>query len=395
MKTVVQSLDISSLSAGAGAQLGTSLFQGLTTSTGLSLAPDALELLLVGARKTYPYEAVADWTHRLPTNPTDHWMDQAGRDQFFHRWKGHHILADGWKVLNDSKLSSWDFAKHLSLDVITVSGLPALSSSGINSLSETLGVSLGKLIPWVSQNIFDVSLGAVASGQSLSHLYMAITGHLEWGTRTAIMTFGGGLGEITYGLHTSNPVLCLAGSGEIASGMISMYDYYSQPFVLGVPLTKLLAGLGCGFASGLICSAVTLGLSWNSTTPGQKAKTAARALSVGTVIGGLAAVSPWLSGPASAGWTLGSLAVQLARHQRATLQRHRLSSPLSLRLSLLEMIQQKGPEATVTWLRQQAEPRRVPAYDEFIQRATESIRQPAQNAATNEFSKQFNNPPRI
>ena len=381
MKTVVQPLDISSLSAGAGAQLGTSLFQGLTTSTGLSLSPDALELVLFGAKKFYPYKDVADWTHSLPTNSTDHWMDQAGRDQFFHRWKGHHVLADGWKVLADSKLSTWDFAKHLSLDVITVSGLPALPPSGMTLLSDAFGVSLNKIMPWVSHNIFDLSLGAVATGQSLSHLYMAITGHLEWGTRTALITFGGGLSEIAYGLHAAKPFMCIAGCGEVASGMISMYDYYSQPFVLGVPLTKLLAGLGCGVASGVVCSAVTLGLSWNSTTTEQKAKTTARALTVGTVIGGLASISPWLSVPASAGWSLGNLAVLLARRQQAMLRGHPLSSPNSLRLCVQEMMKQKGPEATAAWLRKQAEPRHVTAFERFVRRTEERIQFQKQSAA--------------
>ena len=381
VKTVVHSLDISSISALAGAQLGTSLFQGATISAGLPLAPDALEVLLVGAKKVYPYDAIADWTHSLPTNPTDRWMDEVGRDQFFHRWNGHHVFSDGWKVLTDSKLSTWDFAKHLSLDVITISGIPALPSSWITSVSEALGTPLGKIMPWVSQNIIDVSLGTVASGQSLSHLYMAITGHLEWGTRTAIITFGGGLGEIAYGLHAAKPIMCIAGCGEVASGMISMYDYYSQPFVLGVPLTKLLAGLGCGAASGLLCSAVTLALQWNVTTPAEKAKTAARALTVGTVIGGLAAISPWLSVPASAGWSLGNLAVLLARRQEAMLRGHPLSSPNSLRLCVQEMMQQKGPEATAAWLRKQGEPRRATAFERFVRRTEERIQCQKQLAA--------------
>ncbi len=387
MMARTQSLGVEAIGTSVSAQAGDIILHGVT-SVGVPNFDDR-GLILAAARKVYPFGAIADWTHDLPINATDSWMDGIGRDQFYHRWKGHHLLADGVKALSDPHLSAIDFTKHLTLDVITLSGIPLLPTSGIQLLSDALGVSVHKVIPLVSKNIFDLSISCVSIGQAVSDLHLAFTGHLEWGTRTAILTIGGGAMTTGYGLAIKDPFCVAGGLGQIGAGAISFCDYYSQPFVLGVPLSDLLAGLGCGAVSGLICSALTVGLNWNRTTPEQKTHVALKNLSLGVFVGGLSAITPWLSVPFSAGWSLGNFAVHLAHQQKIMLQEHRLSSPWAMRAALLEMVEQKGAEATITWLRKQSQRPSVPGFENFIEAARKRIAGREKSRGARTFQRQF------
>ena len=294
-------------------------------------------------------------------------MDAMGRDQFYHRWRGHHIFSDGHKAFASSKYSAWDFSKHISLDVITKHGVPLLPTSSIQFLSDTMGISVSKLMPWVSANAFDLTVGVLAVSGSAHDLVLAFTGQLPWGFKTAIFTFGLGGMEVGTGLASHQPLLVLAGGGEVGAGAMSMWKYYSQPVVAGIPVSKLLAGLGFGLGSGLLCSAISLGISWNTTTTEEKITNSLRTTTAATIIGGLSAITPCLSIPVSLGWSFGSLAVSLANDQKRRLQRHPLSSPWSFSRSFEKKFLAEGYDATARWLDHSDKKEAIQAYQNYVE----------------------------
>jgi hypothetical protein len=345
------------------------------------------EMLTIQAvKKVYPWQTVADWTHRLPTSPTEHWMDAVGRDQFFHRWKGHHIFSDGWTVLRDHDKSVPDFLAGLSKDVITIQGIPLLSDSAVTFLSNILGVPVHDIMPWVLKNAFDLTIGVLAIGETGYDLFLAFTGQMEWGLRTAFFTFGTGTAELAFGVGTKNPLLVMAGIGEYGAGIKCAWDYYTQPFFFGVPLSELLAGMGVGAAAGLTCSLVTMAFTWSKTTPQQKLLIGARSTAVGAVLGFLSAISPWVSIPVGLGWSFGSLAVKLANQRNLATELYRLSSPWALQASFREVLQTCGPERAFSLINPAPDSSVVAKYDDFLRTHQDGIVFPELNKQAESFT---------
>lgn len=337
------------------------------------------------AKKVYPWHAVADWTHKLPVSSTEHWMDAVGRDQFFHRWKGHHVFSDGWTVLKDHNKSVPDFLTGLSKDVITIHGIPLLPDSAVTFLSDTLGVPVHDIMPWVLKNAFDLTIGVLAVGEAGYDVFLAFTGQMEWGLRTAFFTFGTGTAEVALGVGTKNPLLVMAGIGEYGAGIKCAWEYYTQPFLFGVPLSELLSGMGVGAVAGLTCSVVTMAFTWSKTTPSQKLLAAVRSTSIGAVLGFLSAISPWVSVPVGVGWSMGSLAVKLASQQNLATDLYRLSSPWAFSASFQEVLQTFGPERAFALINCTSDAVAQSQYAEFLAKHGADIRMPTLNSHSRSF----------
>jgi hypothetical protein len=356
-------------------------FRGLGITD--AMLPRLLEIDAV--KKVYPWEAVADWTHKLPVSPTEQWMDALGRDQFFHRWKGHHLISDGWKVLNDTNKSLPDFLIGLSKDVITIHGVPLLSDSTVTLLSKSLGVSVHKIMPWVLNNAFDLTIGVAAGAEAGHDLFLAFTGQMEWGLRTAFFTFGTGSAEILAGLQTEQPLLVMAGIGEYGAGIRCAWDYYTQPFFFGVSFSELLTGMGVGAIAGLACSVVTMGFIVPTTSPSEKAIIALRSTGIGAVLGLLSAISPWVSIPVGLGWTAGNLAVKLAHQKNLSADFYKLSSPWARKRSFEEALQTCGPEKALATLKYATEAGSLDPYKAFLEKHQGKFKMPTLNSRAKSY----------
>ncbi|MBF0362780.1 MAG: hypothetical protein HQK49_17305 [Oligoflexia bacterium] len=236
-----------------------------------------------------PWKSVANWTHSLPTNATDAWMDQLLG--YYHRWRSHHLITDGAKVALDRNLSFIDFMKHTGLDFITEQGLPIIPESATLKLASLTGLDICKITPWIHLNILDFACGGVATAFSVSDLIQAINGNLDWGLGTALRTFGGGTIEIAVGASTKNPLFIASGVIEIGAGVKSAYDFYSQPFLFGVPLINVLSGVGGGAISGALFSLVDIGLSWNKLSTKEMIYRIVKNSSVSAMLGGVSTIS--------------------------------------------------------------------------------------------------------
>jgi hypothetical protein len=186
---------------------------------------------------------------------TGQWMDAAPqfRELFpqgvqggWHRIHGHHFLTDAVKTYRSPNLSVIDFYKHLATDVVTKNGLPILPENAIRSLASTLGISANQIMPWVSFNVLDTGASVFAVAHAGSNISTILSGSTEWGVREAINTFGVGSLEVASGIASNNPILLASGATDIACGIVSAHDYYTQPFIAGVPVTDLLESTTIG-----------------------------------------------------------------------------------------------------------------------------------------------------
>ena len=239
---------------------------------------------------------------------TGHWMDLTGPfetlkettldgvSRGLHRgvW-GHDIFTDALTVLKDKDLSIINFYKHLGTDIVTKNGLPLLPASTINSIADTLGVSVNKVIPWVSQNILDIGGSILAVWDSFNTVTLLISGGLDWSAETFISTFGTGGIKIAAGFITENPIIIGSGAVDIGCGIYSAVEYYSQPFLCGVPLIDILQGgvFGAGFAS--LIGLTEIYFKRQSTSTSQKLSIMAERIATGGILSAMSVIALPLS----------------------------------------------------------------------------------------------------
>lgn len=325
-------------------------------------------LTAFGVREMLPWKKVYAFTANFPRTDTGVWMDALGRDQgLYHRWKGHHVIKDGWTTLTDPNLSPIEFAYELPLDAITFQGLPLLPDTAVSVLSDALGLSVHKIMPWVLMNPVDLTIGVLALSDAVSDLFIAFSGQAEWGLQTAIFTFGTGSVEIAGGMAMQNPFLVASGVGEGVAGAVSAWSYYNQPFLFGVPVTDILAGVGIGAGVGVVTSGVAMGLNWRSTSVTKKLENTSKATAIAATLGAMAAISPWLSIPAGLSWTAGNLAFQLARRHEGDMKHHRLASSWSLRQHYEEVVELCGAKKAFQLLNELHFSDRLEDYERFIE----------------------------
>jgi hypothetical protein len=249
-------MDLTPFEIESAGNFGAAITPGVVINSGASTHSTVpTNFTLKAAHRVYPLRTVTDFAHSLPRISPDAFGDIPSREEFIHSWKGHHIVADGLKVLGPKDMSLGNFAGNLPLDLIKLHGLPILSDKQIVFLSDLLKVPVQNLLPWNAVNGIDLTVGMGAWAHAGLDLYLAITGHLPWGLHTAVVTFGCGGVEMVSGYVGASPCLLTAGITETVAGSVSLWQHYAQPAVFGVPLSDLLHGLGMGSAAGLVCSA--------------------------------------------------------------------------------------------------------------------------------------------
>jgi len=244
---------------------------------------------------------------------TGQWMDQGryfpGVASPWHRMYRHHFLTDAVKVWQDPNLSVVDFYKHLATDVVTKNGLPILPEETIRSLANVLGITPTKIMPWVSFNILDIGASVTAVAHSGSNLISVIGGSAEWSLGYAANTFGVGAAKIVSGIFSENPVILASGAVDIACGTITAYDYYTQPFICGVPVSEILNHAALGASFGSIIALAEIFLTRKSTSKLEKLKIISEKVGTSTVLSSMSAISV----PLGITTSFGLIGVQLAR----------------------------------------------------------------------------------
>ena len=211
-----------------------------------------------GARRggLYPYstlERIAKSVFELKgQTTTGRWMDALencppGIFRGHHRaYHGHHFIADGIKAISNPRLSIVDFGGHLATDIVTKQGLPIMPPAAIQDIASALGVQTTQVIPWVSLNIFDLAASALVVQDTVSNISSVIAGSAHWSTGYGVRTIAGGGAKIAAGLGTENPFFVACGAADVMCGFKTAVDYYSQPFVFGVPVSEIVSNLGFG-----------------------------------------------------------------------------------------------------------------------------------------------------
>jgi hypothetical protein len=249
---------------------------------------------------------------------TGHWMDATGPfiNRFpegvpvgWHRIAGHNFLTDSVRTIQDKNLSFVDFHKHLATDIVTSNGLPIFPESMIRGLADMLGVSVGKVMPWVSFNILDIGASGISVWHAGANVISLVHGTAHWGIPYALNTLGLGGVEVTSGLISQNPILIGAGAVDIACGTITAYKYYTQPFLFGVPVTELLghAAVGVGLAGIVGCLEVFLRR--HSLPQCERLKILSERIGTGGVLSAMSAIGA----PVSITAALGITGFKLAR----------------------------------------------------------------------------------
>lgn len=302
------------------------------------------------AYKHLPWKTIAEWTHRLPKTPTDYWMDVVNgvvRGPL-HRWQHHHFIIDAIKVARDENLSLIDFYKHLGLDFITKTGIPLLPDTFLQWAHDTLDIPLDMLKEWTLLNVVDVGIGIISVHGGISNLILAINGELPWGAKTIILTIGRGVLETTSGVATQNPVLVAGGLTNIASGLVSAWEYYSQPFILGVPLEEVFQGIFESLGVAGAFTALQILFSWKVD-----AAQITERLLYGTTIGALATIGAGLSLPSGLTYSAGKLSFKMARADNRILREFPIYSPFAFKELIEKFARTYGVEEVKRFLQYQ------------------------------------------
>ena len=157
-------------------------------------------------------------------------MDAAGRAKpifrGYHRQYGHHLIYD--LPINDPKKIPY-FLEHLLSVVFTKQGLPILPSNLIENPILYKYFKNPKYADWFFLNAFDVLNGTIL-------FYYSSTKFLNaWNNNNSIesfedfaKSFGIGAIELAIAISSSNPLLFLGASLEIASNIIELLNDESR-----------------------------------------------------------------------------------------------------------------------------------------------------------------------
>jgi len=249
---------------------------------------------------------------------TGHWMDATGQFKStfpkgvsvgWHRIHGHHFITDGIRAFKDPNLSVIDFYKHLATDVVTKNGLPLLSESVVRNLALILGISPTKVMPWVSMNFLEIGGSVLAFCHAGSNVTSIIYDTAEWSSGYAIDTIGIGATEVVSGVFTKNPILIGSGTVDVACGTVTSYDYYTQPFFCGVPVSDILSSSMMGVCFATVIAGLELLLTRNSITDTKKIPLLVERIGTSGFISGLSAIAV----PLSVTTSFGLLGFKLAK----------------------------------------------------------------------------------
>ena len=178
---------------------------------------------------------------------------------FGHRFvAGHDLLIDVPRTL--STHGSGAAAKHaghiLLTDFPTKAGIPipGLSNSGLgNFLTHTCHIPRG----YLCLNVVDSVVGIFAMTEGTFDLINVISGQLRMSPELFFDTFVEGTAEIAAGLYCKNPLLFIAGTEQLAAGVISTFYTITHPLWFVNPL-DFFSGVFLGGISSFVISKLIL-----------------------------------------------------------------------------------------------------------------------------------------
>lgn len=257
---------------------------------------------------------------------TGQWMDAVGPFKHlypqgiakgWHRTMHGHFIGDVLTVMKDPRLSCVDFFAHLGTDVVTKNGLPILPSSIsekivalLNTYYPSLGMTATKLSFWVNLNILDAAASILAVAHAASSVIDVVTGSAQWGAGYAINTFGVGACEIASGVASKNPILVGSGCVDIVCGTATAYDYYSQPFLCGVPVVDILQSSTLGACVATLLTGIELYTQRGKISSWESVKTLAKRITQGGLMSALSVISAPVAITTAIGISGAKLAVQ-------------------------------------------------------------------------------------
>jgi hypothetical protein len=270
---------------------------------------------------------------------TGHWMDATGPFRHlypkgvsvgWHRGlHGHHFISDALTALRTPDLSVGDLYGHLATDIVTQNGLPLLPGEVTRSVAALLGTTPTQLIPWISLNILDIGASCLAISNAASNVTAVLSGTARWGAAYALKTIGSGAIEITAGIAAEQPIFVVTGGTNVVCGVHTAVDYYSQPFLCGVPLKDVLqsAAIGAGVAGML--GVLEVALTQRGVSLGQKAALLAERITSSSLLSALSTISAPVGVVAAFGLTGIQLAKAAANHANATIEAMPVAGPFA------------------------------------------------------------------
>ena len=256
----------------------------------------------------------------------------------WHRWRaGHDLLVDIPTSFADPSKSGWHHLGHvLVTDFPTISGIPipGMSAAGLGDwLVNTCGIKAG----WLCLNVVDAGVGICAVSESCSDLLAALSGEMSLNAWTFLDTFGEGAAEVWLGMQTMNPLLLAGGVLDLSAGcamvgneLVKLVSWKANMLeVLGGSLTGALVGIGISawlyrkrppeeLARHMFCNGFRMAL-----------------------IGGLGAISPWLSLGAAVGFICYKIGAGMGKAEQDRV------TPEMVRVALSTF--RKNPEFAKLW----------------------------------------------
>lgn len=238
---------------------------------------------------------------------TGRWMDTGGtalggavRGSFHRLVHGHHLLADGFKVLVNPKLKFGEFLHHLGMDVLTKRGIPnPLLPGGLGEVLLRMGLPRRFVYEFMTLNVPKLlggSLGLVCSGTDVLLAFSDAIPHTWLATG---LHFGFGCLDVAFGLFPSNALLLGAGLGEFGVAAATAWRTLVDPAlpVVGVPASVFLPALGGAVGLAAVLGACSGWLRGGPEEAGKCAVAGGAAAAAGTAASYASAMAGCFLGP--------------------------------------------------------------------------------------------------
>jgi hypothetical protein len=179
---------------------------------------------------SYPTRHITDWhyIHHIK-GITGSWMDKPLGA--FHRITNHHLIHDGYIVINNKQFSLPQFLHHIGLDSLTARGIPnPLLPHNIIYTLKGLGFSHKIAYELSTINMAKLLSGIIPLAIAINDGKNCIDNKipLEWENIASI--FGGGIINIIIGIYLLNTFLILAGVVELGVGGITIFRKINEKF---------------------------------------------------------------------------------------------------------------------------------------------------------------------
>lgn len=256
----------------------------------------------------YPMKALTayHYAHHIP-GLTGRWMDTgatalggAVRGSFHRLAHGHHLFADGFKVLVNPRLKFGEFLHHLGMDALTVRGIPnPLFPAALGRGLLRLGLFQRFVSEFMTLNLPKILGGSLRLVCSGADVLMAFSDAIPHTWLATGMHFGFGVLDTVFGLFPPNPLLLGAGVAEFGVAAATAWRTVVDPVlpVVGVPGSVFLPALGHAVGLSAILGACTGYLRGGWAEAGKCAAAGGAAAAAATGAGYAAAAGGCFLGP--------------------------------------------------------------------------------------------------